>query len=125
MSRYLAYTRLVVGGKARELYTALCDALDGTGGGGGGAKGLAAVDFVGAMTGLFRELAMAAEQDEKVGNKRMGLAGQRPGGGGIGASPLLQVEGGRVRAARRASCGLALRAGPPAAQRRLTCAPLP
>ncbi|KAI8468195.1 MAG: component of oligomeric golgi complex 4 [Monoraphidium minutum] len=73
VARYLAYTRLVVGSKARDMYAALCDALDGAGGappGGGGAArggkgGGGGVDFVGAMTALFRELALAAERDEK------------------------------------------------------------
>lgn len=63
VARYIAYVRAVVGGKARDAYVAVCDALDAAGS--GGAK-KAPVDFVGAITGLFREFAMAAEQDEKV-----------------------------------------------------------
>ncbi|GBF96968.1 hypothetical protein Rsub_09048 [Raphidocelis subcapitata] len=63
VSRYIAYARLVVGSQAREQYDALCEALDGAAAAGAGKK-RPAVDFVGSMTGLFRELAMAAERDE-------------------------------------------------------------
>jgi hypothetical protein len=76
VARYVAYTRLVVGARARELYAALCEALDGAGAappGGGKKGGGGGVDFASALTALFRELAVAAERDEKVGRRARGL----------------------------------------------------
>jgi hypothetical protein len=70
------------------MYAALCDALDGTAPappGGARKKGPGGVDFVSAMTGLFRELAVAAEQDEKVCGARSG----RGGAGVLVAAPRL------------------------------------
>jgi hypothetical protein len=89
VSRYVAYARLVVGAKARELYDALCEALDGAAAPGAGKK-RPPVDFVGALTGLFRELAVATERDEAVGAS----GATRPGrarflGGLLATLPLL------------------------------------
>ena len=69
LSKYIEYLRMVLGIKGRELYSELSETLDKgskAAAAVAGAKGVHGLDFVSALTGLFKGVAMAVEQDEEV-----------------------------------------------------------
>lgn len=64
LAKYIDYLRLSVGGRARDNYNVLSEALDAAPVKGN--KKAAAADFIGTLTELFKALAVAVETDEKV-----------------------------------------------------------
>ncbi|WIA35384.1 hypothetical protein OEZ86_003832 [Tetradesmus obliquus] len=77
VSRYIDYMRLVLGAKARELYQSLDSVLDAKAPAAAAAAGkgnAAATTFIDVLSSLFREVAMAVEQDEAVIQETFGAA---------------------------------------------------
>lgn len=68
--------RLVLGAKARDLYGSLDTVFDGRAPGAGGKSGAAALQtsFIDVLSTLFREVALAVEQDEAVITSSFGAA---------------------------------------------------
>jgi hypothetical protein len=83
LSKYVRYLCITVGSQGRELYEALSEALDKGAPVGPPAKGKPPpVDFVSALTGLFKAVAVAVEQDEEVsaaGFRRAGALAREHG----------------------------------------------
>jgi hypothetical protein len=72
LSKYVRYLCITLGSQGRELYDALSEALDKGAPVGPPAKGNPPpIDFVSALTGLFKAVAVAVEQDEEVSSAGM------------------------------------------------------